>query len=104
MISGIIYSLTRNYYRQNTNKSDFHNIAVKLATIKSLTLAADARIITNNNNNFRPPPTPTPTTVHPSAPETIYSTSNTIQMTSLAVKFVPSTILSCRRWSQTSSN
>ncbi|KAL7523111.1 hypothetical protein ACHAXR_000029 [Thalassiosira sp. AJA248-18] len=80
MINGIIYSLMRNYYRQNTNESDYHNIAVKLferhvargwdrATIKSLILAADTRIKST-------PPTPTPTTVHPgqtkSAPDTIY--------------------------------
>lgn len=55
MIKGIIYSLMRSYYRQNTLTSDYHNIAVKLferhvargwdrALIKSLILEADQRI------------------------------------------------------------
>ncbi|KAL7523572.1 hypothetical protein ACHAXR_000239 [Thalassiosira sp. AJA248-18] len=85
MINGIIYRLMRNYYRQNTNKSDYYNIAVKLfehhvargwdiATIKSLILAADTRI-KSTPPTPTPPSTPTHTTVHPrqtkSAPGTI---------------------------------
>ena len=55
MIKGIIYSLMRNYYRQNTHESDYYDLAAKLLTrhvargwdrilMKSLILDADKRI------------------------------------------------------------
>ena len=67
MIKGIIYSLMRNYHRQNTLESDYHDIAAKLFTrhvarewdrtlMKSLILDADKRI--KSTPPTLPPPPP----------------------------------------------
>ena len=73
MIKGIIYSLMKNYYRQNTLESDYYNMAVKLferhaargwdrTLIKSLILDADRRIKSTPPSTT--PPTPTPPTLN----------------------------------------
>ena len=72
MIKGIIYSLMRSYYRQNTLESDYHNMAVKLferhvargwdrTLIKSLILEAQQRI----KSTPLPTQTTTPAPVQP---------------------------------------
>ena len=69
MIKGIIYSLMRNYKRQNTHYSDYKNMATKLfnrhvargwnrAFMKDLILQADARLEAQQLQANLPTPTP----------------------------------------------
>ena len=76
MIKGIIYSLMRNYYRQNTLESDYYDIAAKLFArhvargwsrdlMKSLILDADKRIKSPPILQVPPPVLPLPGQQHP---------------------------------------
>jgi hypothetical protein len=86
MIRGIIYSLMRNYYRQNTREKDYHDMAVKLyerhvargwdkRLMKSLILAASERIRTLPplpTVQQHPPPTTEINLNNKKEPDTIY--------------------------------
>jgi hypothetical protein len=74
MIKGIIYSLMRNYKRQNTHYSDYKNMATKLfkrhvargwdrTFMKGLILQSDARLEQQQTQSTMPTTTTTTTTL-----------------------------------------